>query len=816
MIKAYDAVCPRSIETKDLVGLTRGAFDKMAKQTQARIQVQLSYILKSLMHCLDGEETVVTSSRFEVPTQRLRRSSTFTANENETSQISDVVEPSLPRLKTKSRELLKPLEPDKRRPPRPATTMRGSVAIHIPQANKQWDRDTMDSYHILPSFWYVIRNHHDLLYEGFRDDLLERISKFVTTLQDVDSACRDSLKSAILQWYHYDCAIKIIIWLISKAELRFRTPQYDPNESAIDDTQQEAITPDSEESKRLGEKTELLVELLDEMELYKAAATRAIVLRTASRSPYTASDEECDRLLSVAGELAISDHAACIRHAKMRIKSRAKTSMVNSGDVPSEYHSIFRVPKFSPWELHALCHHSRLLIRDELENDKNAETMKRCLEFLSAEATVIPTWQRSTTESLTGWFGIEATCVIASTVLDIALERRNGRGSERVPENGDGMTQTAAGTQTDADTIVYRRPEPSFSSIRHGHKSSLASLPETPESRIQKFQGLAPLAEDTKTDSEMDSLDAPNEGWPAVSEKLSDILDAVRQMTTGEFFNWKAYQPGKRYHPDSFYNSVDDSPNLYTLSRIKTIEPRQTLREYLSQDWVCGQPPQWAMTDSKRYLKHLLNIPPDQTRYLSVIDIKHPSFFQDSARSVVDNPMIVGRLEYEAALREIQRNMTAGSGNSGTTLFNSLTRGNSDKDHVALLFYTALIDGSLTRREDFARLPMHLKQRFAQLPLYWRACVGESDVSELRVRLRKKVIETLCDSVCGWVQKPIDSPPLTLLRWLTSRFNFESCRFGPQILGTGAYFHWQVSTTLLEATGSRIRLHVAPRSPGHV
>lgn len=78
---------------------------------------------------------------------------------------------------------------------------------------------------------------------------------------------------------------------------------------------------DLEEFKRLGEKMELLVELFDEMELYKVVVMRVIVLRIVLWSFYMVLDEECDRFFFVVGEFVISDYVVCIWYVKMRIKS---------------------------------------------------------------------------------------------------------------------------------------------------------------------------------------------------------------------------------------------------------------------------------------------------------------------------------------------------------------------------------------------------------------------------------------------------------------------------------------------------------------
>jgi hypothetical protein len=211
-------------------------------------------------------------------------------------------------------------------------------------------------------------------------------------------------------------------------------------------------------------------------------------------------------------------------------------------------------------------------------------------------------------------------------------------------------------------------------------------------------------------------------------------------MKIGEYFNWKAYQPLAEYYPDSFYNSLDDSPDLYSEAQIKTIELRPTLRAYLSQDAESGRPRGYSIRDL------LGSIPPEHTRYLSVIDIKHPTYFRDASDSIGGNPVVVGRLDYQMPLSGI-RSTDPEEGSSSETLFNAITRTEVHKERLALGFYGALLDDSLTGSEDFAMLPQDLRYRFARMKAGWRNRLDRDDVSRARVDLQRNVMIALCDSV---------------------------------------------------------------------
>jgi hypothetical protein len=152
--------------------------------------------------------------------------------------------------------------------------------------------------------------------------------------------------------------------------------------------------------------------------------------KLSSRQPYVADDEIFDRLSFLSDELGLEilepeDVGTVASLSMKRVKQRDYTRTLNPGWIPRDEDGSTS----GPWEIHALCHHSRLVVLTKEEKSKQdwrtrehthseaAGFRKSICTFFNAEGTLIPCWERAHAKYRRGWLRSEATSVVATTFI---------------------------------------------------------------------------------------------------------------------------------------------------------------------------------------------------------------------------------------------------------------------------------------------------------------------------------------------------------------------------------------------------------------
>ncbi|GAB1319395.1 hypothetical protein MFIFM68171_09605 [Madurella fahalii] len=270
----------------------------------------------------------------------------------------------------------------------------------------------------------------------------------------------------------------------------------------------------------------------------EVAARVTSATQLSSKRPYQVEDEIFDRMTLIVDELGFNYANCNVRKiasfSVRRITQRTATRAINPGWYPShEDH-----PTSAPWEVHALCHHSRLMVLsldpDWEQWSEEVETIKDQLgHFLNTEGTLVACWERAYSKASRGWLRSETTAVVASTVIDL-LAHQIGPGK---PTEG-----LQVGKQEISDPI------------------SIAG---------NVFRG--EFQQPGKTLGEASS--PPPIDWMTV------------------------FAPPKKYHPDAFVQSLSDTRYVYrkkvlqkriaipsTLERFKSENPLNFTRETLQKD----------------------------------------------------------------------------------------------------------------------------------------------------------------------------------------------------------------------------------------
>jgi hypothetical protein len=330
--------------------------------------------------------------------------------------------------------------------------------------------------------------------------------------------------------------------------------------------------------------------------------------------PYSPQDEECDRLAFLALELGIvtlGEPGDCLLLAIKRLNSHFRDEYLNPGILPFKGEYSFPIPTSPPWELHALCHHSRLLLREisMSMDDKEIEVhRKHCFTFLTSEASIIPTWDRLGAKALRTWYSSEATCVIASTLLDIAMTKEDQERLERSRSGAQNPEDKATGDSHDP---------PNTAALDHQNNSARADTYPEPFARIPR----------RGTNASPGIFDHPAVGSTVGDDSILEILkspEVVENFWQGRkgaaALHWKGYKPSATYHPESFYSSLDDSPELFRQTHTMKTQLQKRIRNYLTNNE--GHPLQAPGFHTDTIGS---DVPIESMKHISVIDLKTPS-----------------------------------------------------------------------------------------------------------------------------------------------------------------------------------------------
>jgi hypothetical protein len=257
--------------------------------------------------------------------------------------------------------------------------------------------------------------------------------------------------------------------------------------------------------------------------------------KLSSRQPYVADDEIFDRLSFLSDELGLEtlkpeDVGAVASLSMKRVKQRDYTRTLNPGWIPRNKEGSTS----GPWEIYALCHHSRLVVLTKEEKSKqdwrtrehtHSEAVgfrKSICNFLNAEGTLIPCWERAHTKYRRGWLRSEATSVVATTFIFILYKMFD-----------------------EAD-----RPEPE------------EDIAATEENNLA--QSLADLAGTTHS---ADNDKRLRQEVVHLGGLMKGQLDAFERFMNESGLQppivWTSFRPPLTYHPLNFFTSLEDTPDEY-------------------------------------------------------------------------------------------------------------------------------------------------------------------------------------------------------------------------------------------------------------
>jgi hypothetical protein len=339
-------------------------------------------------------------------------------------------------------------------------------------------------------------------------------------------------KDALLRWFHYES-----IWQLQKIQ-----PQIVPVAWEADKSRLEAL---------------------------RFEARVAVCERISSGQPYRAEDEIVDRLVFLTKELLPKDRrcAAITSHIIRRIETRQFTEKIN------HCHLLPGTQGYTdgPWETHALCHHSRLVIScrkmckndDDLTREEREEEVEHFRQkfssFLTSEVSVVPCWERNNSAIRRGFLRSEATAVLGATILDIFYQDLKffaTKDAREALERSRSHTSASTGTSSEIQQRNNRKDRPNNRTLYFGGTM-----------RHLKLSGETTTIEDL----------------------LALQLGALQRLASAQkwepYIDYLQFKPPRTFHPEEFFNSLDDTPELYQEPLINMTRVPATIHKILSQTY---------------------------------------------------------------------------------------------------------------------------------------------------------------------------------------------------------------------------------------
>ncbi|KAI1750062.1 hypothetical protein F4782DRAFT_548893 [Xylaria castorea] len=412
----------------------------------------------------------------------------------------------------------------------------------------QCPTDQSEFYYITMTIWYVVKSFRKTVWKS-----LSRLRDF--RQQDLKYSCIppdnhnfgaiDKRKIILLKWYHYGS-------LLSLAD-RGKLPSYWRSAT-----------------------------MKKRVYCLSNAAMMACTGSTDLKSQYSVDDEIVDRLSFLAHELGMEEFdatAETVTSASIhRVRGREFTQYLNPGISLLNGREYSSQETSGPWEIHALCHNSRvnvLTLESESEYVKATKDYRghetreeevvvhknKVYRFLNSEATLIPCWERSPTKMRSGWLQSEAAAVHGSTLLDI---------HNRIP--------------------VIPKLSPKIS----------PQIGPMMKPEIGHYRG--PAASFT--------MGTPDESdKSALSTQFREILKELKGAVVSPI-DWASFRPPRQYYPDSFINSLEDTPHLFRPPVTDNVFIPATLTQFAERPDSGGL--------CRRDLEDVLNEVQD---YFSILDI---------------------------------------------------------------------------------------------------------------------------------------------------------------------------------------------------
>lgn len=356
-------------------------------------------------------------------------------------------------------------------------------------------------YYVMITIWYVIKRCESY---NFKWNWINDETKIWSAEDSLLSNClppdnllpehKERERVALLKWYHYASILNL--------------------------TKRQMHLPESWDKEGLNMKVNQL----------ERDARRAAAAKLSSRHPYSAEDEIIDRLGFLAeplnAELSRNRAGSVSSITSRRILERDYTRYLNPGNLLGGE----KGPTSGPWEIHALCYHSHLLVEnyqykknDEKTREQKVEDVEKyrrmISQFLNAEACLIPCWERTNITL----FQSEATSVLASTLLSIC---------QKDFSIAEGLSPTS-------------KRERSYKSMSNDPGSLSHQTSKPHEHKTKSRHGA----------SNMDHLLA----------RLEAVQDT--RMAAIPTIQWMKYRIPRRYHHENFFNSLEDTPELFKINQ---------------------------------------------------------------------------------------------------------------------------------------------------------------------------------------------------------------------------------------------------------
>ena len=424
-----------------------------------------------------------------------------------------------------------------------------------------------DYFYVLPTIWYVLRNFHDWDWKFLRDQFTTADSRYNSGRLyskyrlpepnwSYDTQEREMV--LILQWYHYGSLLKLWDFVVDA--------------KATEQDEKRWLLPRAWKSH---------CETCVKPKLTRCAkaarmASAASLSRLSTEQPYKAEDEIFDSLSLLADELGLegkgesgAESVGAVGNFSMqRIKRREPTRYLNPG-----YRRRGATGSTSgPWEIHVLCHHSRLVVltkEEKLKQDwrtrkhtnEEADRYKHDIyRFLNAEGTLVPCWERSHTRAKKAWLRSETTAAVASTFL-IMHEKS-------MKTTGTGQTEQVAQGTGSKKTDPTRQYE-----------------------RLLETYHIEML----------------------MNEQLEILRRSSDEAQPAPPIDWLSFSPPRQYHPREFLESLEDTPDLYTKAELEKRPIPASLRSRLVDK---EDPSEWPIF-SRQSIRDVINM-----RCLFLADIR--------------------------------------------------------------------------------------------------------------------------------------------------------------------------------------------------
>lgn len=452
-------------------------------------------------------------------------------------------------------------------------------------------------YYVMITLWYVVNEFPEWKWD-WKDSIstydwtafVSKARLFRSSRLPPDNwafARADKDKVTLLQWYHYGSLLRLCEAEIFPAA--WKTPEL-----------------------------ELKVARLASLATVHAA------VKMASQQDYVPDDEVFDRLSFLAEELALEgpvtqdpNHVGSVASLTMkRIKRREFSRSLNAGWLPP----TDRGPTMGPWEIHVLCHHSRLVVlmleekgrqdwRANVHTREESEAYRRKIRsFMNAEGTLIPCWERAHAQARKGFLRSETTAVVVTSLTTI-LDKltRNQIEEPKVKhertKSGESGEIRNAGLQIRPAQHDQLTPERTLVQLRSIEKSLKRLDDRVLEETTQSSEGQKRLL------MEFIHMQALMDSELEVFEKFTTEASQLPPI------QWITFRLPCQSHPQSFFASLEDTPERYRGKELAKVSVPISVRDYdvrLPQDM--------AEDEMEFTKKEVLEIVP--TQCLALFDIR--------------------------------------------------------------------------------------------------------------------------------------------------------------------------------------------------